>query len=94
MRTEQSLITPQIFTENPLCTRQSALCTRPVCLCIWDISLHRTDKIPALSPSIIQCKLSVEDTKAPSIKEKGNIKSNLHQKTVTYLELCDSGPAE
>lgn len=69
-------------------------CTRPVCLHTWDLLLSRTDKVPALSPSIIQCKLSVGETKAPSIKEKGNIKSNLYQKVVTYLELCDSRPTE
>lgn len=77
--------TQQTFTENPLCTR-------PVCLRTWDRSQNKTDVIPALSPSIIQC--TVEETNAASKEEKGNMKTDLYHITLTHLELCGSRPTE
>lgn len=43
---------------------------------------EQTDRTPALSPSGIQCKSGAEEPEAPSREEKGNIKTNLYQKTV------------
>lgn len=84
-RNKTIFTTQQTFTENPLCTR-------PVCLRTWDRSQNKTDVIPALSPSIIQC--TVEETNAASKEEKGNMKTDLYQTTVTHLELCGSRPTE
>ena len=81
--------TQQIFPENPVRARRRAQYSRPVCR-----SLNKRGELRGLHPSMIQQQLQAEETTAASIKEKGNIAGNSSQKTVTHLELRDSGPIE